>query len=149
MENTTIKAYAESRHITYEAVSKQIRQYKKKELKKHISYQGRLMLLDDYAVNFLDQHRMKRNIVLAPTSDEIKRDIQQLQNDLRAALEENGRLKDQLINLQREHMQLIEDKAKNDALLMIADKEHEELEHARQELNKYKPSLFGFYRKTE
>ena len=92
MELVTIKDYAESRHVTYEAVCKQVRQYKKKELKGHLSYQGRLIFLDENAVNFLDQHRMKRNIVLAPTSEEIQKTIKQLQADLQKAMIERDNL---------------------------------------------------------
>lgn len=167
MEYTTIKDYAESRKITYEAVSRQVRQYKKKELKGHLKYQGRLILLDETAIDFLDQHRMKRNIVLSPTSDEIKRDISHLQQELAKVMQERDQLKNTIISMQQEQKKYIEDKARADVLLEIADKERHELEQTRQqlkeserererqqeqhqqELNKYKPTLFGLYRKTE
>lgn len=170
MELITIRDYAESRHITYEAVCKQVRQYKGKDLKGHLTYQGKLTFLDETAVDFLDKHRMKRNIVLAPTDKEIKNDIARLQEELKQVMIERDQLKNKVIAMQEEQIKYIEDKAKNETLLKLADAEHEELERTRQqleesratnhvlqeentrhqqELNKYKPSLFGFYRKTE
>ena len=189
MELVTIKDYAESRHVTYEAVCKQVRQYKKKELKGHLSYQGRLIFLDENAVNFLDQHRMKRNIVLAPTSEEIQKTIKQLQADLQKAMIERDNLKDQIIALQDEKAKLIEYKAQKEQLQLLVDKSQSELqevresnknltenyyhakleletqrtanrvlndekaqiqeqmEQAKEELTRYKPTLFGLYRK--
>lgn len=188
MEQITIKDYAESRKVSYETVSRQIRHYKK-DLKGHINYQGRLILLDESAVAFLDQHRMKRNIVLAPTPQEIQNDFKRLQAELQEVMADRDRLKDQIIALQNEKTQLIEYKVKNEHLQAIADKSQSELqevresnknltenyyhakleletqrtanrvlndekaqiqeqmEQATEELNRYKPTLFGLYRK--
>ena len=121
MELVTIKEYAESRKVTYEAVCKQVRQYKKKELKGHLTYQGKLTFLDETAVDFLDRHRMKRNIVLAPTSEEIQRDMRHLQSELTRAWQEVDRLKTQVIDLQAEKIGLVEDRAKYTALLELKE----------------------------
>lgn len=158
----TIKEYSTSRGISYEAAAKQIRRYKNKELKKHISFQGALTILDDYAVDFLDGHRQPRNIVVAPTDEETHKELQRLYNEV-------DRLKDQIIRLQDERGLLIEEKAKNEILLQIAGKEREELgqakkdletakidlellkanaEQSAQELSRYKPTLFGLYKRT-
>ena len=188
MEQVTIKDYAESRKVSYETGSRQIRSYKK-DLKGHITYQGRLILLDESAVAFLDQHRMKRNIVLAPTPQEIQNEFKRLQSELQEVMADRDRLKDQIIALQDEKTQLIEYKVKNEHLQAIADKSQSELqevresnknltenyyhakmeletqrtanhvlndekaqiqermEQAQEELNRYKPTLFGLYRK--
>lgn len=121
MELLTMKEYAESRKVTYEAVCKQVRQYKKKELKGHLTYQGKLTFLDETAVDFLDRHRMKRNIVLAPTSEEVQRDMRHLQSELTRAWQEVDRLKTQIIDLQAEKVELVEDRAKYTALLELKE----------------------------
>lgn len=160
MERITIKDYAESRKITYEAVCKQVRQYKSKELKGHLTYEGKLTFLDPAAVDFLDKHRMKRNIVLAPTSEEIKAEMQKLQDSLFNAMNEISSLKSQIIELQRDNMSYLEEKSRATVYLEQhkaeaerAQKEIEELkkdlEAARQEVNSYRPSLFGLYRKEK
>lgn len=59
---TTIREYANEKKITYEAVRLQVAKYRDSALKDHIFTVGRTQLLDDYAVEFLDQHR--RNAVM-------------------------------------------------------------------------------------
>jgi len=137
MEQVTIKDYAESRKVSYETVSRQIRHYKK-DLKGHITYQGRLILLDESAISFLDQHRMKRNIVLAPTPQEIQNDIKHLQAELQKVMADRDRLKDQIIALQDKNAELTEYKAKNENLQQIADKAQNKLEQTMQELEQAK-----------
>lgn len=171
----TIKEYAKSRGVSYEAAAKQVRKYKNKELKSHISYQGSLTILDDYAVDLLDGHRQPRNIIVEQTSEDIQRELKRLYNEV-------DKLKDQIIALQDEKTALIEYKVKNEQLQLIADKSQSELnqttqeleqlkidaavartandnlakekaqmqeqmEQAKEELNRYKPTLFGLYRK--
>ncbi len=160
MERITIKDYAESRKITYEAVCKQVRQYKSKELKGHLTYEGKLTFLDPAAVDFLDKHRMKRNIVLAPTSEEIRVEMQKLQDDLFKAMKEMSSLNSQIIELQKDKMSYLEEKGRTAVYLEQHKAENEraqreieelkkDLEEARQEANSYKPSLFGLYRKKK
>ena len=160
MDLITIKDYADSRKITYEAVCKQVRQYKSKDLKGHLSYEGKLTFLDPAAVAFLDKHRMKRNIVLAPTSEEVKEEVQKLQGELFQAMKEMDRLKSQIIELQNDKMSYLEEKGKAAAYLeqhKAADERAQneiielkkELEEARQESNKYQRSWFGLYRKVQ
>lgn len=156
MDLITIKEYAESRKVTYEAVCKQVRQYKNKELKGHLSYEGKLTFLDPAAVSFLDKHRMKRNIILAPTSDEVKEEVSKLQGDLFQAMKEIDRLKNQIIELQADKMTYLEEKGRYTAMIEEKDRmqdqitqANKELEESRKELSKFKPSLFGLYRKIE
>jgi chromosome segregation ATPase len=145
----TIKEYAESRKITYEAVAKQVREYKKKDLKKHINYQGRTAYLDDYAIDFLDQHRQKRNTLLYPTNKEIEEEMARLRNQILNLQEELVKRSDSYAKLLEEHSKTLEDKARTDTLLLLADKEHEELEQAKQELSKYQRTIFGLYKKVD
>lgn len=150
----TIKEYAESRKVTYEAVRKQVNGYKKKELKKHITYQGRQAYLDDFAVDFLDKHRQKRNVVLNPTSKEIdaeidrlREQVSRLQEEILRQSEESKQILKDNNRLLEEQKKLIEDKTRSDTLLLLADKEHEELQEVKQELSRYQRTLFGLYRK--
>lgn len=145
----TIKEYAESRKISYEAVRKQVKDYKKTDLKKHVVYQGRQAYLDDFAVDYLDQHRQKRNVVLYPTNKEIEEEMTRLRNQIAKLQEELVSRTDRINVLLEEKTLLIEDKAKSDARLMLADKEHDELEEAKQELNKYQRTIFGLYKKID
>ncbi len=160
MERITIKDYAESRKITYEAVCKQVRQYKSKELKGHLTYEGKLTFLDPAAVDFLDKHRMKRNIVLAPTSEEVRAEMQKLQEELYKAMKELNSLNNQVIELQKDKMNYLEEKGRTAVYLEQHKAESEraqreieelkkELEEARQESNKYQRSWFGLYRKVQ
>ena len=138
----TIKEYAESRKVSYEAVRKQVKDYKKKELKKHISYQGRQAYLDDFAVDYLDQHRQKRNVVLYPTNKEIEEEMARLRNQIVKLQEELLNRTDKITKLLEEKTLLIEDKAK-------AESKAAELEMVKQELASYKPTLFGLYKKVD
>ena len=63
----TIRDYADSHHITYEAVRRQIARYSD-ELGEHVIVKGNRKYLDDFAVEFLDDHRQDRPIIVADTS---------------------------------------------------------------------------------
>lgn len=52
----TIQDYASKNHISYEAVRRQVAQYKD-ILQPHIIKKGRTQYLDDFAVDFLEKHR--------------------------------------------------------------------------------------------
>lgn len=136
----TIREYSISRGISYEAAAKQIRKYKKKELKKHITYQGALTILDDYAIEFLDGHRQPRNVVVTASDADTQREIQRLHGEI-------DKLKDTIIAMQKESAKMIEENTKNRTLLELADKDRAELEQVKQELERYKPTLFGLYKK--
>lgn len=145
----TIKEYAESRKVSYEAVRKQTKEYKNKELKAHIKYDGRTAYLDDYAIDFLDGHRQKRNTLLYPTNKEIEEEMARLRTQILNLQEELVRRSDRYTQLLEEHSKTLEDKARTDTLLLLADKEHEELEQAKQELSKYQKTIFGLYKKVD
>lgn len=137
----TIKEYATSRAISYEAVAKQVRQYKKKELKKHIKYNGRTAQLDDWAVDFLDQHRQPRSVVVQASNEETQRELERLHNQVHQLQAELQKKSDKIEELLEEKTKLIEDKTRREVL----EKDNEEL---KQELASYKPTLFGLYKKV-
>lgn len=59
----SISQYAESRGISGTAVRRQIARYSE-ELEGHVVVSGRRRMLDDEAVEFLDQHRQPRTMVI-------------------------------------------------------------------------------------
>ena len=60
MELVSIKEFAESQMVSYEAVRRQTHTYAE-QLKGHIIKKGRTQYLDNYAVEFLSEKRKCRN----------------------------------------------------------------------------------------
>lgn len=54
---TTIPQYANSQGITYEAARRQVVKYLDNELQGHIRVRNKTKYLDDYAIEFLNEHR--------------------------------------------------------------------------------------------
>lgn len=130
----TIKEYAKSRAISYESARKQIKRYAK-ELKGHLDKSGGSTQLDDFAVDFLDRHRQKRPVVVAPDPEETEQELTRLRAEV-------NHLKDELIkvqsNLVASQQQTIE--VQNKYQLLIEQKDSE--------LNTYHKTIFGLYRKA-
>lgn len=82
-----LKEYSDTRNVSYNAVKKQIQRYKE-YLGDNIFKQGRNLMLNEKAVEFLDSKQKCHVNVLYPENliDELKK--------------ENNDLKDQVINLQ-------------------------------------------------
>lgn len=59
----SFKDYAESKHITYEAVRKQVKRYQL-DLDKHIIKKDGKKYLDDFAIDYLDKKRISNPVVL-------------------------------------------------------------------------------------
>ena len=144
----TIRQYAKSRHVSYEAVRRQVQRYEK-ELEGHTEKKKQAVYLDDEACDFLDTHRQKRSVVIS--DDNSKAEIELLQLQIDRLQKEKEELKDKIISLQDQQkflddktMKLLEDKTRSETLYEV---EHKELEQAKQELGKYHRSIFGFYRK--
>lgn len=163
----TMKEYAESRGISYEAVRSQVKRYEK-ELEKHLTKSGRYVELDEEACKFLDQHRQPRAVVLDMISEDAKTEIE----SLRAQIEEKDKLieqlKTQIVALQGKYIGVLEEKTqllpyKANAEVLEADKKRAEekyqeaekraeeltqrLTEAEAEASSYQKSFFGFYRK--
>ena len=77
----TIKDYAESKNISYEAVRKQVKRYAD-ELKDHIVIKNRTKYLDDFAVEFLNTKRNESPIIVQEVAkdEELKRLKQEKMN---------------------------------------------------------------------
>ena len=165
MELMTLKQYADSKGISYEAVRKQVNRYQE-ELKGHIVVKNRTQYIDQWAVDFLSERRRESPIVLV-TEDQkeqiaqMTEQIETLKAQLLAAQNELLSAKDQIINLQVETRQLLETKSNYDSLLedhdlqkeklTRANIQHEEdqkrIEELQREANSFQRSIFGFYRK--
>lgn len=110
----SIKDYAKSKSISYEAVRKQINRYKD-ELGAHISKSNRTQYLDDEAVAFLDKKRESNPIIIMQTDD--KERIERLENENKALLLKVAELQEQLLQerqetklLQQQKIELLEAK---------------------------------------
>lgn len=86
----TFKEFAIRQGITQPAVSKMVKRYAK-ELDGHILKNVKPWLMDDFAVEFLSKQR--ENIVVVHEQTDAK---------IRYLMEENTRLKDEIIRLQKE-----------------------------------------------
>ena len=128
MELVTIKQFADSQGISYEAVRKQLHKYSE-ELSGHVIRKDRTRYLDEVAVKFLQERRRESPIILQnmDQGEEISRLQAQLES-MRAQLvsAQNKLLESQerIISLQEDVQKAIEDRVKYTALL--EDKEASE-----------------------
>lgn len=137
----TIKDYATSRGVSYETVRRQVAAAKKKALKGHISYQGKQAFLDEYAIEYLDQHRQPRNVVVAASNEETQKELERLHNQVHQLQAEITMLLKEKNNLLEEKVLWIEDKTKRELL----ETSQQEL---KQELASYQRTIFGLYKKV-
>lgn len=110
----TLKEYAKSKNITYEAVRKQVNRYKS-ELEGHIFKEKRTQYLDEVAVEFLNNKRTENPIVIIETAKD--EEIQRLQEENKMLLIKVSQLQDALLAekdnvkaLQEEKILLLEEK---------------------------------------
>lgn len=165
----TMGEYAKSRHISYNAVRRQVSETYKKELEGHAIRENGKIFLDAYAVYFLDEHRQERTVIVQASEEDTQKQIDALREALEKAQSELLSKQEQIIELLRENANMIEYKAKSELLLETSEKAAHELEEVKEALNQktveaeslkvrveyaereaqsFKPSLFGFYRKA-
>ena len=149
----SIKDYAKSKGVSYEAVRKQVSRYKI-ELDGHIFKTNRTQYLDDDAVAFLDKKRAESPIIIMENSKD---------EELQRLKEENNLLKNQLLEFQSKHIKYREEIDEKLHLIaeaeaqkvLLEDKElqlqkvEQELALAKEENAKYKPSWFGLFKKVD
>lgn len=75
----SIKDYAKETGVSYEAVRQRIKRYES-DLEGHIQKQGRTQYLDDFAIAFLNEHRLQNPVVLFDKG--AGEDFRALQNEL-------------------------------------------------------------------
>ena len=171
----SITEYVTSRGISQTAARRQIKRYSE-ELEGHIIISNRRKMLDDFAVEFLDSHRMQRAVVINNDNDLI-RQIETLKAELETMKSELIHIQNRYISLRDEQAPLLEYKTKAEMLLLDQERNREELrksqedlkksreelqesrgeiaslkadlEETRIEVNSFEKSIFGFYRKKK
>ena len=149
----TIKQYAESQNVTYEAVRKQIVGYGE-ELKDHIVRKGRTQYLDEWAVEFLTKRRRENPIILlSQDKDEaielLKSQVETLRVQLMTAQNELLKEKDRIIELQDEAKKTIEDRARYTALLEDNKAKEEKLKEVESQISEIRKESEDLSREIE
>lgn len=135
----SIKDYAKSKGVSYEAVRKQVNRYKQ-ELEGHISRTNRTQYLDDEAIAFLDQKRAESPIIIMESSKD---------EEMKSLKAENELLKNQLLEVQQDNIKVHKELLEATKLIAGAEVQKKLLEDKEQELAKYKKSWFGLYKKVD
>lgn len=124
---TSIKDYAKSRKITYEAARQQVKRYEK-ELQGHIHRQNRTQYLDDYAVDLLDDHRQQSPVVVV--NQDRDAELEQLRAENKTLLQQVAMLQDKLLAAQESAIEA----AKQTVLLDAAQADKAALQERVKEL---------------
>ena len=127
MGATSIKDYAKSRKITYEATRQQVKRYEK-ELQGHIHRQNRTQYLDDYAVDLLDDHRQQSPVVIV--NQDRDAELEQLRTENKTLLQQVAMLQDKLLAAQESAIEA----AKQTVLLDAAQADKAALQERVKEL---------------
>lgn len=127
MGATSIKDYAKSRKITYEAARQQVKRYEK-ELQGHIHRQNRTQYLDDYAVELLDDHRQQNPVVVV--NQDRDAELEQLRSENKTLLQQVAMLQDKLLTAQESAIEA----AKQTVLLDAAQADKAALQERVKEL---------------
>jgi uncharacterized small protein (DUF1192 family) len=98
----SIRDYAKSRFISYEAARRQVMRYKK-ELKGKIEIKQRTQYLTEDAIEFLDEHRKYSPVVVHKDKERQEKEVQK--NELEELRQENKMLLLKVNELQERIMQ--------------------------------------------
>lgn len=140
----SIKDYARDCGVSYEAVRKQIKRFEE-ELRGHIHQQGRVQLLDDVAVAFLNEHRAPQPVVIYdqgtnPRMEELEAENRELEKENADLWRRLDAAKDKIIELQpaQAKLQAAEDarhllEESRDSYKAVAEQREAEVSAARQE----------------
>ena len=140
MEIMTIKQFADSQGITYEAVRRQTVRYAE-ELSGHVIRKGRTQYLDEKAVEFLKERRRESPIVLQTIDqgEEIGRlqeQLESLRTQLMSAQNKLLESQERIISLQEEAQKALEDRARYTALLEDNEAKEKKLQETEEELRR-------------
>ena len=135
----TIKEYAASHGISYEAVRKQIALYEA-ELGEHIVVQRRQKFLDEEAVRFLDEHRAQSAVSVmvegrAAQVAALEEENRQLMKEVARLQAEGNSFRDQIIDLLKEKQVYLEDKSRVSLMLEQHEQHEKDLEKALEDLS--------------
>ncbi len=148
----SIAEYAKTRGISQTAIRRQLTRYQE-ELQGHITIHNRKKMLDDTAVDFLDSHRMQREIIIEQADTELKKELEDLRARMDLMKDQVRVLQEKIIDLQDQKMEYIADQTRNQLLLEMKDQEAADLQarldEAEKEVGRYTKTWFGLYRKKE
>lgn len=94
----TIKDYAKQKGVSYEAIRKQIKRYDT-ELEGHLIKQNRFLMLDDEAVQFLDEKRSENPVIVYEQNKD--EELEQLRQENKMLLIQMNTVQDQLGKVQQ------------------------------------------------
>lgn len=138
----TIKEYAKSRNISYEAARQTIKRHYD-VMSAHIHKHGKTQYIDDDGVEILDSHRISKASPEVYTGKENPADtIDSLKNQIIL-------LQNQIIELQNESREGIEAKTKLQMIEANTGKLEKENQELKAEVNSYQRTFFGLYRKAK
>ena len=135
----TLKDYAASKKISYEAVRKQVNRYRD-ELGEHVFTDGRQQFLDAAAIEFLDERRMKNPIVQEQSSKNER--IEELEVNYQNLLIKVAEQSDKIAKL-------MEWKAENAIAIASANQNQLMLEEKSKEIGSLKDELKDANKKVE
>jgi chromosome segregation ATPase len=119
MQYVSIRDFAKSHFVTYEAIRKSVIRYRE-ELSGHIIRKDGCQYLDEEAVKFLEEHRRQYRVV------EIREDqgetIKEKENEIAELQKRLDVYRDEIIELQKRNIDLIEESRKYTAFLQDRDR---------------------------
>lgn len=142
----SLKEYAKSRNISYEAVRQSIKRHSG-ELTEHVTKQGRTQFLDDIGVSILDKYRNKGNVsVIDSTDQNTAETIDALKNEIIL-------LQKQIIEIQNESKNADRIAIEAQAQVKMITESNEglksEIDTLKSEIQSYQRTFFGLYRKIK
>ena len=135
MEFMTLKQYADSRNVSYEAVRRQVVKYRK-EIADHIVRKDGVQYLDQDAIAFLSEKRRASPLVVVHETNtekitELEAEIEALRAKLMTSQDETVQAQRKLLEIQDTAREAVEAKTRYDILL-------EDHQHTRDELYQVK-----------
>lgn len=128
---TTIRDYARTHNVSYEAIRKQIAKYRG-DLEGHIITKGKTKYLDDFAVEYLDQRRKESPVSVVHWEEtEV---VRALRDQIDALKNELMTTQKRVIELQSDNQLMIEAKTKYDLLLESSNEKTATIESLREDL---------------
>ena len=145
----TIKEYATSRNITYEA-ARQAVERAKPDIEKYIRKQGRTRYLLPEGEQLLDRCRKKSRITTiikestdkSDKIDELSTQIDKLKNEIIV-------LQKQLLDEKQKALEASVTVARLEAIADTSKKQEEQIDRLQAELSLFERTVFGLYRKRK
>lgn len=138
----SLKQYAQSRVISYEAVRRQLKTYAE-ELAGHVQKRNRNTYIDETAQKILDEHRKERAVIVTASDEQTQLQINTLTKELSEAKADYAKLQNELLAARSETLAVQKEMIQLRNEMLRLQEQHLE------ELSSYRPALFGFYRKAK